>query len=348
MDKILTVVVPTYNMEKYLRKCLDSLIIEDKELFNTLEVLVVNDGSRDSSSAIAHEYQDNYPDVFRVIDKENGNYGSCVNRGLKEALGKYIKILDADDFFENWNFNLFLKGIRGLDVDLVLNDCVLVNSEHKKIKQWSFKLSPLEKQDFNYEIYPQMHCVTYKAEILRNMNYLQTEGISYTDQEWVFYPITKVKSMYYMPIYLYCYLYGREGQTMDRNVHIQRLNHEFQISRKMIEFVDRRKDLQDGIKEYLSYKIISKLCYIYKKVIIECRESRNQELIDFDDYLNKTYPSVYLLTNSCAINKYIPFRFIRYWRNNNYRVCKLLPAVIIDRAILKAIKFKDIINSRIL
>lgn len=83
-------------MEKYLRRCLNSLII-DEEGMKQLEVLVINDGSKDSSSQIAHEYQNKYPDTYRVIDKENGNYGSCVNKGIVKATGKYFKILDADD-----------------------------------------------------------------------------------------------------------------------------------------------------------------------------------------------------------------------------------------------------------
>lgn len=100
MDKILTVVIPTYNMERYLRYCLDSLCVGRGS--DALEVLVINDGSTDSSSAIAHEYEQKSPGIFRVIDKENGNYGSCVNRGLTEAKGKYIKILDADDSFDQY------------------------------------------------------------------------------------------------------------------------------------------------------------------------------------------------------------------------------------------------------
>ena len=106
MEKLLTLIIPTYNMEKYLRTCLGSLIIgEWQEL---LEVLVINDGSKDSSSAIAHEYANKHPESFHVIDKENGNYGSCVNRGLKEATGKYVKVLDADDSFDTANFENYL------------------------------------------------------------------------------------------------------------------------------------------------------------------------------------------------------------------------------------------------
>lgn len=101
MDKILTIIIPTYNMEKYLRHCLDSLIVPNMD---KVEVLMINDGSKDSSSAIGHEYQNRYPKTFRVIDKENGNYGSCINRGLKEATGKYVKVLDADDSFDQLIF----------------------------------------------------------------------------------------------------------------------------------------------------------------------------------------------------------------------------------------------------
>ena len=91
-------------MEKYLDKCLTSLIVSDDKM-PLLEVLVINDGSKDRSSEIAHSYEQKYPQTFRVIDKENGNYGSCINRGLKEATGKYVKVLDADDWFDTNNLS---------------------------------------------------------------------------------------------------------------------------------------------------------------------------------------------------------------------------------------------------
>ena len=137
MNKILTIIIPTYNMEKYLRRCLDSLII-DEEGMKQLEVLVINDGSKDSSSQIAHEYQDKYPDTYRVIDKENGNYGSCINRGLKEATGKYVKVLDADDWFDTKNFRLYFSDLSKVDVDLVVNDFVIVNEKNVVTKKFKF------------------------------------------------------------------------------------------------------------------------------------------------------------------------------------------------------------------
>ena len=97
MEKIISIIVPTYNMEKYLKNGLDSLIISERK--ERVEVIVVNDGSKDRSLEIAAEYVEKYPSVFRLIDKPNGNYGSCINAALKIASGKYIKIMDADDHF---------------------------------------------------------------------------------------------------------------------------------------------------------------------------------------------------------------------------------------------------------
>ena len=125
MEKLLTIVVPAYNMEKYLSYCLDSLCVNQ----DNLEVLVINDGSKDTTSDIAHQYMEQYPHIFRVIDKANGNYGSCVNRGLTEAKGKYIKILDADDSFDTENFKDFLAFLEKTDADLVLSDFAVVDPE---------------------------------------------------------------------------------------------------------------------------------------------------------------------------------------------------------------------------
>ena len=130
MNKILTIIIPTYNMEKYLRRCLDSLII-DEEGMKQLEVLVINDGSKDSSSQIAHEYQDKYPDTYRVIDKENGNYGSCINRGLKEATGKYVKVLDSDDTYDNHSLVEYLQTLNTIDVDIIVTNVSICNKDAK-------------------------------------------------------------------------------------------------------------------------------------------------------------------------------------------------------------------------
>ena len=94
-------------MEQYIEECLQSLVVDNAE--ELLEVIVVNDGSTDTSSRLAHSFNDKQPNVFKVIDKANGHYGSCINTGLASASGKYVKVLDADDYFNSPDFNDYLK-----------------------------------------------------------------------------------------------------------------------------------------------------------------------------------------------------------------------------------------------
>lgn len=222
MDKILSVVIPTYNMEEYLKGCLDSFILPVQSLMSSLEVLVVIDGATDKSSSIAHQYQDRYPETFRVIDKENGNYGSCINRGLKVATGKYIRILDADDSYNTENFARFLQILSSIDADLILTDYNLVDNKGNILERRSFDLETMITTDIVKVLKPvselEMHAITYRRQILLDINYHQTEGISYTDTEWAFIPLMAVNTVCYVNLQIYNYLVGRPGQTMDISV----------------------------------------------------------------------------------------------------------------------------------
>lgn len=254
-------------MEKYLRRCLDSLII-DEEGMKQLEVLVINDGSKDSSSQIAHEYLDKYPDTFRVIDKENGNYGSCINRGLKEATGKYVKVLDADDWFDNSNFRLYIKYINRMDADMVLSACSKIDDFGNEVGEfglpfkWAFKEYAIGTLAMEQRTSIQMHCVAYKTEMIRKIEYVQLEGISYTDQLWVTYPMAAVKSYAAFNRNLYMYLVGREGQTMDISVQNKKFNDEILVSNRIIDWIEESpKSIIDY--EYIRQKMVSRICYMY-------------------------------------------------------------------------------------
>ena len=319
MDKILTVVIPTYNMEKYLRKCLDSLIIEDKELFNTLEVLVVNDGSKDSSSAIAHEYQDKFPNVFRVVDKENGNYGSCVNRGLREATGKYIKILDADDSYDNNNLSKFLELLCQIDVDLILSNYLVVNG-HGKVRRL-VKYDVPSCVDLSFPEYIkdikgiEMHSVTYKCANIRNIHYVQTEGVSYTDLEWVFSPLVTVKTFYYFNSVIYRYLVGREGQTVELSTYHKRFYDRMKGVWSMINSykdICGRSDLNASYTDYLEKCLIGRLEGIYLSCLVVNRNAT--PIVEMDMRIKNEIDYVYNKLNDSIVNKLIKYKYIRYWR----------------------------------
>lgn len=245
MDKILSLIIPTYNMEKYLDKCLASLIIADKELMKHLEVLVIIDGATDSSSEIAHTYEARFPDIYKVIDKENGNYGSCINRGLRESTGKYVKVLDADDWFDTNIFENYLHKLLIVDVDLVLNDMHTVGTD--KNGYMLYNITSFFESNIIYSFeeifrvnlprYIAMHCLAYRREKIIAMGYKQTEGISYTDVEWIFYPMTMVRTFTCIPGVLYQYLLGRQGQTMDPAIARRQSD---QLAKMLLELVKRR------------------------------------------------------------------------------------------------------------
>lgn len=236
MDKILTIIIPTYNMEKYLRHCLDSLIVPNMD---KVEVLVVNDGSKDSSSAIAHEYQDKYPQTFRVIDKENGNYGSCINRGLKEATGKYIRILDADDWFDKSVFSNLIDALPCIDVEVVYTPFVTIFKDKKVITkqseiQYGVEVS-LRDKTLSKDFFA-MHSLTYRTAFLKRISYRQEEKISYTDTEYVFYPLCHATSIYCYNEPLYQYYVGREGQSMSLKVMAKNFFHFDKVLNNLLSY----------------------------------------------------------------------------------------------------------------
>lgn len=318
MEKVLSIIIPTYNMEKYLRKCLDSLIIEE-ELMSRFEALIINDGSKDLSSEIAHEYESQYSNTFRVIDKENGNYGSCINRGLKEAVGKYIKVLDADDYFDTCAFKEYINFLWRNDADLVLTDFSIVNDSYKVQKDITFSLNKVKCFTFDeyiekYPIGVQMHAVTYRLNNLRKINYVQTEGISYTDQEWIHYPMVTVKKILYQSLPLYQYLVGREGQTADVNVIKKSMNHHEICLYSMIRSLNH---ISDGIYyDYLMNRILHTMSFIYDSYLFKFRDLNIEKLQEFDKNINKENSVVYSNSNKIYFSKLLPIRYIQIWRKN--------------------------------
>lgn len=117
---ILSVVIPIYKVEEYIRQCLDSLVLPDRDLMDKLEVLCINDGTPDHSADFAREYERRFPNTFRVIDKENGGHGSAWNRGLEDASGKYVAFLDSDDWYSSDKLAELLYYLESCEVDGVM------------------------------------------------------------------------------------------------------------------------------------------------------------------------------------------------------------------------------------
>ena len=325
-EKILSVIVPAYNMEAYLPKCLSSLVIDDKQLLRKLDVIVVNDGSKDRTSEIAHEFEVKYPDVFRVVDKSNGNYGSCVNVALLIASGVFVKILDADDSFDTNAFTQMLYSLvesecNSEKLDLLLTDFVKVDEVGKDIDIHRVQLSAntvftvrdIKKMPLLY-----MHSITYRMENLRRIGYRQTEGISYTDNEWIFYPMQTVKTVKYVPLPVYRYLLGRVGQTVDPSVIkkstwvmaviAERINSE---SEKLLTNVSA-----PVLRKYLKHIIIMMNEKVYNGVILDLHSQEDDKrLVMFDNRFEAMAPEMHKCVINLLVSHKMRFRYGIYWRH---------------------------------
>lgn len=318
MEKIISIVIPTYNMENYLRKGLDSLIIsEDLE---KIEVIVVNDGSRDKSLEIATEYVEKHPDIFRVIDKSNGNYGSCINAALKIASGKYIKIMDADDSFDTENFKTLVKELATIDVDIVFTDYIKTYT-NGKVVNYTFDL-PIRKKSTIEEVYKTkafydilLPALTYRTNMLKHMGYKQTEGVSYSDLEWCFSPVTESKTVYYSNICVYKYLMGREGQTMDPIIYSRSIPQRIICFSSMLKSIDG-KILPKHLQYFTTKQLVKHAFYIYEYFLIK-RPTENKELLyKFDNEFKQYNSAAYEYCNKFTYRLHIPYHYVTQWRCN--------------------------------
>lgn len=320
MNKILSIIIPTYNMERYLEKCLSSLIIDGLE---RVEVIVVNDGSKDRSLDIAQSFASKYPESFVIIDKGNGNYGSCINAGLYKATGKYVKVLDADDYFDTDNFAQMLALLEELDVDLFLADYTRVYDEGEKRE--SLSLPKCTVFDFTAEckklkkilLKIWMHNIVYKRENLISISYKQTEGIFYTDNEWKYRPMATVRKAYYWDHSVYNYLIGREGQSVDKSVALKRFNDDLIVTLAMVKAYDGMCELNPAMKKIYYHTIFRRVRWIYKTNIVKRKLFDNPLLVRFDEELKQLSPILYKKMERELLSvPLLPFPYIKIWRKS--------------------------------
>ncbi len=187
----ISVLVPIFNMEKYLRQALDSLTTQS---FDDFEVLCINDGSTDGSRAIIQEYLDK-DSRFRVIDKDNSGYGASMNRGMREARGEYIAILEPDDFFEPNALELLYGLASSNDADVAKANYWFYWSKGEKNQlieackapEFGKSFNPRDFQEVFFTI-PSIWSAIYRRSMLleNRVSFLETRGASYQDMGFQF------------------------------------------------------------------------------------------------------------------------------------------------------------------
>lgn len=279
MRKLLTVVIPVYNTECFLRECLDSLL--STELAKATELLVVDDGSADNSGQIADEYEEKYSDIVKAIHKENGGHGSAINTGIASATGQYFKVVDSDDSVETAAYEAYLRRLGELaetDCDLVATPFACVwykktgrrNIRHAfameqrtdepkqcRIKQQDRKIEGAEAFRRN-EILPfkniaerlhvRMHEWTIRTALLQEHSIRLSEHCFYVDMQYILFPVPWIKTVCILDERVYCYRIGEEGQSVSiRNMQKNREQHR-KVMRSLMCFYKTREAAGDSRK----------------------------------------------------------------------------------------------------
>jgi len=263
-----------------MEKAINSILVGGEDV----EIIVVNDGSKDGTQEIAERYQEKYPTIVKAVAKSNGGHGDAVNCGLEHATGKYFKVVDSDDWVDEEALLKVLDTIKGFvkdesEVDMVIANYVYekVGMTHKKVIRYDNVLP--ENQIFKWEDighfrldqYILMHSVIYRTEMLKLCQLELPKHTFYVDNIYVYYPLPHVRTLYYMNVDLYRYFIGREDQSVNEKVMISRIDQQLFVTKKMISMYELRligsKKLRKYMVNYLAIMmtVSSILCIRSKK-----------------------------------------------------------------------------------
>ena len=270
MDKIISFIIPSYNVEQYLKVCLDSFVIP--EWMEQLEVIVVNDGSGDRTAEIAASYMRQYPGTFRLINKENGGHGSAVNAGSKAASGRFLKVIDADDWVVTENLPELLEKLAHCDADVVLTPFHMVDMVTRKREircmylsdyQKSYSLEEIMTDWKSFDRCMTFHGIAYRRAFYEANRHELPEKIFYEDQEYASIPCCHAARIQAFDLFLYQYLVGNTGQSVAAHNQLKRIDHIGQVALNMADYYAEHHELAAGGKAYLAQKIEGVLLSYY-------------------------------------------------------------------------------------
>lgn len=320
-EKTLTIIVPTYNMEGLLRRCVMSAVEAGRD--GRLEVVVVNDGSTDASSAVAHEIERSHPGVVRVLDKQNAHYGSCVNAALPVARGRYVKIVDADDHVDSAGLSALLDVLGGLDVDVVFAPFVL-NRGGGKSRLHAVRLPAGRVLDIERLWTRKTIAAAWHHEVFYNRRlldgYRQLEHCLYTDNQWTFRPLLEARTVYAFGRPVYVYNLDREGQSVSADVRDANWIDDLRCAEAMIgdyRELDGARPFEGGRKRCAERKVLSLLRRGYRHCLLYGSPRDMESLRSFDDALALSAPEWHRLAGRLWLIRQIRWPpFVEWWRHD--------------------------------
>lgn len=240
--KVLSVIIPAYNSARYLRTVVASLLQD--EVLGSLDIIVVNDGSTDETPAVALEYCTRYPDSVRLINQVNKGHGGALNTGCAAAVGKYLKVVDADDWVETQNLPEFLRLLHDCESDVVLTHHYTRDISTGETKNWmsyppafgrAYTLGQILPQWKNFDRSLTFHGITYRTAFYREHSIRLSEHVFYEDHEFASFPCCYAESVTPFDLFIYDYRIGDVCQSVSNDNQLRRLSHTETVLRRLSE-----------------------------------------------------------------------------------------------------------------
>ncbi len=281
--KYLSIAIPCYNSQDYMAHAIESCLI----LKDDVEVIIVDDGSKDDTARIGDEYVNRYPETVKCIHQENGGHGQAVNTGLKNATGLYFKVLDSDDWFDQSSLVKVIETIKSLhethdDVDMLIANYVYEKPSENKTNVIKYTNALPTNRVFRWydvkNFYPQqnllMHSVIYRTQLLRNCNLELPKHTFYVDNLFVYQPLPYVTTMYYLNVDLYRYFIGRDDQSVNETVMISRIDQQIKVNKMMFDCCDVTKLKSRKLRSYM-VKYLSMICTVSTVLLLKSGTEEN-------------------------------------------------------------------------
>lgn len=320
MEKILSIVIPAYNVEKYIEQCLKSF--EKKAILDKIEVLIINDGSKDHTAQLAKTYCDKYPQTYYLFNKENGGHGSGINYGISHASGKYFKVVDGDDWVNIDELEAYVMLLERVDTDIVALDYLCIENQTNQILFKKYASSDSMQYGNAYEIDKgeihsvlKMHAIAIKTSILKTNQIKIDEHCYYVDCEYITYPIANANSVYFYHKFIYMYRLGRNGQSMDMKSMQKNIAQHLKVINSLLCFYDQLHNISNNKKTYIEKciaQVVENQFQIY--ISMGMKKGVEQELREFDLDLKNNYIKIYNSTNKKSIT---------LLRKTNYKILKI-------------------------
>ena len=255
--KVVSFIIPSYNSEKYLDTCLPSFF--EETVLDKLDIIIVNDGSKDATAEIAEKYCRMHPNSVRLISQENKGHGGALNTGCAAAVGKYLKVIDSDDWVITENLPAYVSYLEECQADAVLTHFHLVDMTSRERQAKPVKYLPKEPVSIEtimehwseFEDSCSFHGITYKTEFYQRIGHQLPEHVFYEDQEYSAIPFCEAASIGVLDLYLYQYLVGNPYQSVAFENQVKRIDHIERVVLDMVSYYENKPQMSQAARAYL-------------------------------------------------------------------------------------------------